>query len=113
MDGDISTFSHTHPDDTKPWWLVEFDAVMEFHHIKIYNRDNCCRERLNDFSIYYGDSLDLHQTCVSHQNMSMILSKSFTCRECIVTGKYLKLKLHNNNTLHLGEVEIYGTDKGK
>ena len=83
---------------------------MEFHHIKIYNRHDCCRERLDDFSIYYGDTQDSQQKCVSHQNMSMISSKSFTCGECIVTAKYLKIMLHNNDKLSLGEVEIYGSD---
>ena len=84
---------------------------MEFHLIEIYNRKDCCQQRLNDFSIYYGDTPDLQQNCVSHQNMSMISSKSFTCTECVVTGKYLKIKLHNSNELHLGEVKIYGSDK--
>ena len=84
---------------------------MEFHYIKIYNRHECCQERLDDFSIYYGDTLDSQQKCVSHQNMSMISSKSFTCGECIVTGKYLKIMLHTNNRLNLGEVEIYGRDE--
>ena len=111
IDGRINTFSHTHRSDTEPWWRIEFDDVMEFHHIKIYNRHECCQERLDDFSIYYGDILNSQQKCVSHQDMGMISSKSFTCGECIVTGKYLKIMLHNNNILNLGEVEIYGSDK--
>lgn len=108
MDGNNSTFSHT-KFEQNPWWRINFKKVIEIHYIVIRNRRDCCWDRLNDFSIFYGDTADSLKTCVTHQNMSVIFDQTFTCGNCVVLASYFQVLLFGQGvSLNIVEFEIYG-----
>ena len=108
LDGNNSTFSSTYYEQD-PWWRISFKNVIEVHYIVIRNRRDCCRERLNDFSIFYGDTADSLKMCVTHQNMRVVFDQTFTCGNCVVLASYLQVLLHGQGVpLSIAEFGIYG-----
>ena len=108
LDGNTSTQSHTQYEQD-PWWRISFKKVIEVHYIVIRSRQDCCWERLNDFSIFYGDNVDSVKTCVTHQNMSGSFDQTFTCGNCVVLASCLQVTLYGQGvTLSIAEFEIYG-----
>jgi len=49
--------THTATQGIGAWWKLEFDSVRSICGIEIYNRMDCCQDRLNGVTIYVGDTL--------------------------------------------------------
>ena len=56
IDGDINTFCHTSAGDDQPSLTIEYEGNVEIHKIKVYNRQNCCKDRIVDGSIFIMNS---------------------------------------------------------
>ncbi|NNE66638.1 MAG: hypothetical protein HKN33_08725, partial [Pyrinomonadaceae bacterium] len=58
-DGNFSVGSVTHTAEgpnkgtRDPWWEVDLGSVFEISKVKIYNRTDCCGERLSQFKALY------------------------------------------------------------
>jgi hypothetical protein len=95
--------------DTTPYWEVDLGSNKEIAHIKIYNRtDNCCKNRLENFTVYVSDS-----------NGTRTFSKSFTSYpdpfiviETNITGQFVRIKSDatDSTSLNIAEVEVYEKD---
>jgi len=61
IDGDSVPFggsvTHTESKGSGAWWKLTFPESRLISEIIIYNRQNCCSERINDVSIYVEDTL--------------------------------------------------------
>ena len=47
IDGDITTWTHTASNDPNKWWEVDLGESLELKEIVVYNRYDCCGERLD------------------------------------------------------------------
>merc|ERR1719440_2682146 len=48
----------------KPWWNVEFEGgAKKVSHVKVWNRSDCCQNRLNGAVVYVKNIGDDHQKC--------------------------------------------------
>jgi hypothetical protein len=47
VDGDTNTFTHTSGNDV-PWVKVDLGSMIDIYKIEIYNRVDCCQERVLD-----------------------------------------------------------------
>jgi hypothetical protein len=79
--GDFSkgSVSSTCCDEGDQWWKVTFPYGSEnfIHSITIYNREDCCGERLNDFMIEVLDADD-NVVWSHHQDFSVGLRNIWT-----------------------------------
>ena len=57
LDGSNSTFSSTQR-ERDSWWRISFKKTTEVHYIVIRNRRDGFWNDLNDFSIFFGHTVD-------------------------------------------------------
>lgn len=107
--------SHTQPDN-QAWWQVDLTAIGLIEEVHIYNRTDCCPERLNNYYVLVSDvpfvSTDLDAT-ISQPEVSSYLQFVPAGSPTIVnvnrTGRYLRIQLSGANVLHMAEVQVIGT----
>ncbi|XP_027139399.1 fucolectin-like isoform X2 [Larimichthys crocea] len=95
-----------------PWWRVDLLDSYIITSITIYNRGDCCQERINGLRIHIGNSLDnngLNNPLVGQivdLHGKPTFTKTFSPH---VKGRYVTLLLPGSNKyLTLCEVEVNG-----
>ncbi|NUW34611.1 discoidin domain-containing protein [Nonomuraea sp. SMC257] len=51
-----SSVSHTVAGEANPWWQVDLGSVQAVNGIKMWNRTDCCTDRLRDFYVFASDT---------------------------------------------------------
>ncbi|NUW35617.1 discoidin domain-containing protein [Nonomuraea sp. SMC257] len=58
--GDFQAGSVTHtsqsPVDANPWWQVDLGSSQQVSAVKLWNRTDCCSDRLRDFHVFASDT---------------------------------------------------------
>lgn len=52
-----NTLTHTN-EEVQPWWKTELVAQSLVKTVKVYNRADCCSERLANYVVRVGDNAD-------------------------------------------------------
>jgi hypothetical protein len=124
VDGNIQTqwgggsCMHTVPNALDPWWRVNFGREVEVTGLRVYNRGDCCQNRLQGFSVYVGNNAtDVlgNAACAVNQDapVSAPYIKDVTCAAPVI-GQYLYIRLPGaSRTLHVCEVQVQGYDNGQ
>lgn len=104
--------------DANPWWQVDLGALATISSIAIWNRTDCCGNRLGDYWVFISDtpfaSSDTpttlqsrsgvwsnHQTAAPNPATTLVLNS--------VQGRYIRVQLTGVPYLTLAEVQVYGT----
>jgi alpha-L-fucosidase len=106
--------THTAEDGSpEPWWQVDLGADVPIREIAVWNRTDCCGERLSDYYVlvsdqpFAGDSLAavLAQPGVTafHQPGT---AGSPTRIPMDLSGRHVRVQLTGNAPLSLAEVEV-------
>ncbi|EDO25871.1 predicted protein, partial [Nematostella vectensis] len=116
VDGDRSgRFADLSCTETKvqsnPWWRVDLQKSYVILRLFIVNRADCCGERLDNFEIRIGDSLENNGTDNPSCGSSYIIphggSKSISCHT-LLKGRYVNIWIPGSDRrLTLCEVEVY------
>ncbi len=48
--------SHTTSDDPNEWWQIDLGSVQQIDEITIFNRDDCCQDRLGSVAVLLADT---------------------------------------------------------
>ncbi len=92
------------------WWEVDLGAVKTINQIIIYNRTDCCEDRLSNYQVTISTkTTNTYQEKFSsepHPKAVINLGKYGK------KGRYVKIQLLDDNYLSLAEVEVMGPDKG-
>lgn len=112
--GNFGSASTTHTDFTaQPWWQVDLGSVQNIGSIKLWNRTDCCGDRLSNFYVLVSDtpftSTDLMATLGQPG-----VSNYYTPGQAPVshtvgvgrTGRYVRVQLAGTNFLSLAEVQV-------
>src|SRR6266508_304641 len=114
--GNWSDNSVTHTNNEhQPWWLVDLGSVQQIGTVKLWNRTDCCGERLSNFYVLVSDnpfsSTDLTMTI----NQAGVSSYYTAGPAGLLTeigvgrsGRYVRVQLAGDNYLSLAEVEVMG-----
>jgi len=98
--------SVTHTTDAiNSWWQVDLRQDADINRIEIFNRTNCCMERLSDFSVSVldaDDKLVWHRFYANPPNPSLTINLDTRGR---------KVKVNLDGTLSLAEVRVFGTSE--
>jgi hypothetical protein len=124
----VTTSSVLHPDNAKsnivdentknafistyennPWLMIDFEQTVFVTMVRIWNRWDCCQQRLNNFEIRVGnagtsDTFSSNSACASNQP-TFSGSKDFTC---VLSGRYLTLRQFTQDYLQIAELEVFG-----
>jgi hypothetical protein len=106
--------SHTNL-DAHAWWQLDLGSSYWLSRINIWNRTDCCAERLSSFYVFVSDqpfaSSDLNATLSQPGVLAYYITGSAQYPSAIPigrSGRYLRIQLTGTNYLSLAEVEVYG-----
>eukprot|EP00058_Branchiostoma_floridae_P025896 XP_002611386.1 hypothetical protein BRAFLDRAFT_73217 [Branchiostoma floridae] len=116
VDGNTATNwldgSCTHTRDSgedNPTWWVDLGQSYGIDRLVIFNRRDCCAERLNPFNIHIGDSdqVSMNPKCGGDHHINVTQpSISVSCQG--MEGRYVGIRLPGySRTLTLCEVQVF------
>ena len=92
--------SCTHTKNKSPWWKLSLGQEMSIDRVEVWNRADCCGNRLTGVQVKVGSQL-----CGSLT--SSTAKQTIGCNEKM--GAVVELKMPRNDYLSLCEVKVYGT----
>ena len=109
--------THTHQ-DVNPWWEVDLGGSAALGSIVIWNRTDCCGDRLRDYWVFVSDTpfaagdtpANLQTrpgTWSRHQ--TGVPSPSVTIATGGLQGRYVRVQVSGRNYLSLAEVQVFST----
>jgi murein DD-endopeptidase MepM/ murein hydrolase activator NlpD len=116
-DGNYRNNSTTHTlSDMHAWWQVDLGTINSIQSIRLWNRTDCCSERLSNFHVFVSDvpfnSTDLQTTLgqagVSDYPYSAVVGTNIEIN-IGRTGRYVRVQLAGTDVLSLAEVQVMGT----
>jgi hypothetical protein len=96
-----------------PWWKVDLGMKFEIDHVKVWNRGDCCGERLASLRVESSED-DLKYRQIGALKGLARSGKVYTIHTK-GKGRYIRLSLGKNKADHLilCEVEVYGNKPKK
>jgi hypothetical protein len=98
--------------ESNPWWQVDLGNTYEINSIRIWNRTDCCSERLTNLNIWVKadepNAMWMQYNARTHQYSArggnpLVFNGN-------AMGRYVKVQLESNQgILSLAEVEVFGT----
>jgi len=109
------TSNHTGKGDRMPWWEVDLGAVYKVEHIRIFNRTDCCGERIRGANVILSDQPIPKPNGLKAKRKRVIPIKDVRPVYDLKTGgggvRFVRVQLPKTGFLHMAEVEIYGNPK--
>lgn len=105
-DGSITHTGH----ESFPWWKVDLGSAHRIDSVTLWNRTDCCSNRLSNFHVDYLD-----------EQGSVIATRAYAGQAATKTdialtaqGVYaVRVQLNTTNSLSLAEVEVWGQTDNK
>lgn len=104
--------STTHTvESANPWWEVDLGGYYEISGVEIWNRTDCCIERLNNYNIYVKKTTsEVGQAYLTYdQRFSADQLNPMVFKKTPRVGRYVRIQISGRGILSLSEVKIYGT----
>ena len=110
--GNFNSNSVTHTNtESMPWWQVQLPASRDIDSIVLFNRTDCCANRLDNFrvSVWQGDPNVGGSVEVFGRDYSISggVSGSLTVDTPLVKGNYVRVQLADTDPLSLAEVRVF------
>ena len=115
-----SSVTHTAANESdldEPWWEVDLGRAAYIDEIKVFNRTDCCKERLKNSIIIVSNvpftsvtKFDvLNQTDISEYPIES--DDALQVKKIQRTGRYIRIYGNGNDVLSLAEVEVLGSQE--
>lgn len=109
--------THTN-EDLNSWWELDLGRVVDIDSVVLWNRSDCCSDRLSDFYLFVSDSPFSSKALATTNNQAGVVSRFFQgaagrSEELAVgtTGRYLRVQLAaNSQFLSLAEVQVMAAE---
>ena len=103
--------------DANPWWQVDLGTSATVQSVVIWNRTDCCAERLSNYWVFVSDTpFDANDTPASLQNRPGTFAgfqaappQPSTTINVGHAGRYVRVQLSNPGYLSLAEVQVLGS----
>lgn len=116
-DGDWSHGSVTHTNaDQYAYWYVDLGSIQQISTVKIWNRTDCCQDRLSNFYVFAFDQLPANGNVPPSQIATLpTFSSSYVAGQAGTTttvtfnraARYVAVQLSGTNYLSLAEVQVF------
>src|ERR1022692_1621798 len=112
-----SSLSHTNQ-DVNAWWQVDLGAPATVDAIVIWNRTDCCSNRLSDYWVFVSNtpfnSTDTPATLQNRAGTTSSHQTTFPNPSTVIPfggaqGRYVRVQLTGTNYLSFAEVQVFGT----
>lgn len=117
--GNINNGSLAHTqNDNQAYWEVDLGKNFLVDEVKIFNRTDCCQDRLDNFNIWVTeqpkDQITSRLTAFVEGEKKFdngVLSKSFPAPRPFL-GRYVRVDLNGHNNFNIAEVQVFGREVG-
>lgn len=110
-----NSVSHTQS-EANAWWEVDLGRAHDLHAIRLWNRTDCCADRLTNFHVFASD------TPMTGRTLAALLADITVWRRSVTTtapralrldalgarGRHVRVQLAGTSFLQLAEVEVHG-----
>jgi hypothetical protein len=108
--------THTFP-TANPWWEVDLGAVASIGSVQVWNRTDCCGQRLSDYWVFISEApfaaddtpATLQVPCVWSNHQTSAPAPSMSISAGGIRGRYVRVQLAGSDTLSLAEVQVFGS----
>lgn len=117
LDGNLSAGSVSQTTAAaNSWWQVDLGSAQPVSAVRLWNRTDCCAERLRDFVVFVSANSDmagrslsslLADTTIQHTQVPVDVGLQTTLRFA-ATGRYVRVQMLGANALALAEVQVFG-----
>jgi RHS repeat-associated protein len=116
-DGNFFDGSVTHTNyDANAWWQVDLGSSQWVSAINIWNRTDCCSDRLTDYWVFVSDQpfspsdtpATLQNRAGTWNNHQTTYPNPSTAITVGAEGRYVRVQLSGTNYLSLAEVQVWG-----
>jgi len=113
--GNYTQVNGTHTNsDANAWWQVDLGSVQPIENVVLWNRTDCCPERLSNFYVFVSDdpftSTNLAST-IAQSGVSSYYVYNTAPSETVFainrSGRYVRVQLAGTNYLSLAEVQVW------
>ncbi|MCX6045609.1 MAG: discoidin domain-containing protein, partial [Chloroflexi bacterium] len=101
--------------DANAWWQVDLGATYTLDTIRLWNRTDCCADRLANFTVFVATTDLTGRSFTAIQNDSTVWRYTSTGQApatlnipAYVKGRYVRVQLAGTNYLSLAEVQVFG-----
>lgn len=101
-----SSVTHTNTEDN-PWWQVDLGSTYSIDYIQIWNRTDCCMERLTNFTVSVinsSGSTTFSESYSSYPDASVSVDAEGA------SGQIVQIQLDDSNPISLAEVQVFGSE---
>ncbi|KAI8501948.1 hypothetical protein Bbelb_203600 [Branchiostoma belcheri] len=94
---------------SSPWWRVDLGRSQAIDTVVVFNRQDCCQGRLNNFRVHVGDSPTVTSNPQCGGNHGVTAGRQKITADCAGrSGRYVGISLPTYEILTLCEVRVYG-----
>ncbi len=108
-----ASVTHTNPNSSNPWWTCNWSVVDSIPEVTIWNRADCCGERLANFYVFLSKTpftSDDPAVTAATKGVWKYYNAGIAGAKTIVPvntcAKYLRIQIVGTGTLSLAEVQI-------
>ena len=118
IDGAFASGSTTHTNGAaNDWWEVDLGTSHALTAVRLWNRSDCCAERLSNFYLLVSDTPMqgrpltelLADAKVWRSQYAGVAGRSTLLAATDAKGRYVRVQLAGTNFLQLAEVEVHGS----
>jgi hypothetical protein len=98
------TFLFHTAEEQSPWWEVDLGAEYAIENVILYNRVECCQDRVRGLQVLLSSDGENYKLVYTHDNYA------FRDRRVDIGGlraRFVRVQLTYRGYLHLQEVEVY------
>ena len=100
--------SITHTDGAPSWWELDLQGAFAIQSVVLWNRLDCCSERLTNFTVTILDAdREVSWADTFFRDNSPLPGASFSIEDIDASGRFLRIALPGAH-LSLAEVEVFG-----
>ncbi len=117
--GSNASVTHTQ-NEANAWWMVDLGDIAEIEAINIWNRTDCCANRLTNYYVFVSDVPFISTNPVTTTNQSgvSVFQQSQTAGSPTTipidrTGRFVRVQLVGSGIIHMAEVEVMGCTSNK
>ncbi|MDP2572094.1 discoidin domain-containing protein [Vibrio penaeicida] len=93
------------------WWRVDLGESKPISQIRIFNRTDCCSDRLANFDVLVSNNPNIGSNVAWSHYQGQPVGDSLNLNLNNVQGRYVTLKKRDNTILSLAEVEVMSTER--
>ena len=96
--------TETAASDNNPWWQVDLGKTYSISLVEIWNRTDCCSDKMNNFTV---SILDSGKQVIWTRKIKDYPNPSVSLDGANTKGRYVKVQLNGPGPLYLAEVMVF------